>query len=71
MIRLLKGHSQRRALLLLPELAHIQVVVEAPPRQEFGVGSLFDDLSPLKDQDLIGIADGAQAVGNDKAGSAV
>ena len=52
------------------ELAEIEVVVEAFFIQQLLVGALFDDLAIVDDQHMVGIPDGAEAVGDDKAGAA-
>ena len=38
---------------------------------ELVVGALFDDLSGIEDQDLVGILNGGEAVGDDKGGPAL
>ena len=38
---------------------------------ELVVGTLFDDLSGIEDQDLVGILNGGEAVGDDKGGPAL
>ncbi len=51
------------------ELAQVQVVVETFFIQQFLVGALLDDLAVIDHQDVVGIPDGAQAVGDDEAGA--
>ena len=65
----LRGVNGRSALDLLAfELAQIQMVIEAAPIQKILVRALFDDLTIVDDQHLVGIADGAQPMGDHKAG---
>ena len=52
-------------------LAHVEVVVKASGGEEGFVGAAFDDPAVVDDEELIGLADGAQAVGDDEGGSAV
>src|SRR6185295_12240815 len=40
----------------------------APPRQQFGVTAALDDPALLHHQDLVGVADGREPVGDDEAG---
>lgn len=56
---------------LAAELAHVEVIVEAFGGQQFVVCALLNDLPLVQDQHLIGVADGAEAVGNDETGTAV
>jgi hypothetical protein len=49
------------------ELAHIEVVEKAALRQQFVEFAALDDLAVVEHQHLVGVADGAEAVGNDKA----
>ena len=51
------------------ELAHVQVVVEAALCQQFLVAAAFHDLALIQHQHLIGVADGAEPVGDDEAGA--
>jgi hypothetical protein len=46
------------------------VVVEAAPVEQLLMIALLDDLAVVDDQHPVGVADGAQAVGDDKAGAA-
>jgi hypothetical protein len=43
--------------------------VEAASLQEFLVFAAFDDFAVVEDEDLVGVADGGQAVGYNKAGA--
>ena len=49
----------------------VELVILALEGKELFVGTLFDDTSVVEDDDLVGIADGAEAVGDDKGGSAL
>jgi hypothetical protein len=49
------------------ELAYIQVVEETALIEQLLVGTLFDNLPLVDHNHVIGIANGAQAVGDDKA----
>src|SRR5262245_35028961 len=59
-----------RALLALSggELAVVEVGVEAARRQQLLVRALFDDGAVIHDQYPVGVANGREAVGDDKAG---
>ena len=50
---------------------HVQVVVEAARREQLVVRAALDDLAVLERQHLVGVADGAQAVGDDERGPPV
>ena len=52
-------------------LALVEVVVEAPGGEEGVVRAAFDDPAVIDDQELVGLTDRAQAVGDDKGGTAV
>src|SRR3954452_1063054 len=52
------------------ELAHIEVVVEAVLLEQFFVRAALDDLAVFEDEELISVADGAEAVGYDERGAA-
>ena len=54
--------------MLSLELAHIEVVIEALLGKQLVVCPPFVDLTVVDHQDLVCLADGAQAVGDDKAG---
>src|SRR6267378_1957050 len=47
-----------------PGLDAVQVGIDAAGRQQLVVGALLRDAAVLQDDDLVGIADGAQAVSN-------
>ena len=49
------------------KLAHIQVIVESVFIQQLLVCALFYNFPMVDHHDIIGIADGAQPVSNDKA----
>ena len=61
----------RLRLRLPPELAHIQIMIHTASGQQFAVRAPLHDAVILDDQQLIGVADGAQPVGNDEAGTAL
>ena len=52
-------------------IAGIELVVLAFEGKEFVVGALFDNMAVIEDDDEVGIADGAQAVGDDKGSTAL
>ena len=52
------------------ELAVVQIGVEAACFEQFAVRALLDDVAVAHDEDTVGIADGAQAVRDDKARAA-
>ena len=52
-------------------LAGVEVVVAALESVERLVGAALDDVSLLDDQDLVGAADGGEAMGDDKGGAAL
>jgi len=45
-------------------LAGVEVVVEATEGEQFVVGALFHEGSGVEDEDVVGVADGAEAVGD-------
>ena len=55
---------------LAPGLAHVQVAVEPPAGRQLTVLAQFNDLPVIDDQNLVGVADHAQAMGDDEAGPA-
>src|SRR5690606_4134858 len=57
-------------LTLYPRLIRIQLII--PPRvgNQFLVGAAFLDVALLDHEDLVGLADGAEAMGYDECGSA-
>jgi len=52
-------------------LTHVEVVVEAFGGEEGVVRAAFDDPAVVDDEELVGLADRAQAVGDDEGGTAV
>ena len=52
------------------ELAVVEMVVEAPAAEEFGVVALLHDPAGVHDHDRVGAADGGQPVGDHEAGPA-
>jgi hypothetical protein len=52
-------------------LAGVEVVVAAAELVEGLVGSSFDDVALLDDEDLVGAANGGEAVGDDEGGPAL
>src|SRR5690554_3582204 len=52
-----------------PELTHIEFVVEATCCKQLLVPATLDDLTSFEDQDLIGVADSAEAVSDNKTGT--
>jgi len=44
-------------------LAGVEVVVEAAEGEQFVVGALFHEGSGVEDEDVVGVADDAEAVG--------
>ena len=63
-------HFHRRPIRRRPKLAGVEVVIEALAGQQRFVGAVLDDLAVVNDQNLVGVADGAQAVGDDETGPA-
>src|ERR1700693_4883782 len=53
------------------ELALIERVVEAMSREQLGMATLLDDLALIHDDDVVGVADGREAVRDHDAGSAL
>ena len=53
------------------KLTHVEVMVEALTGQQFIVRTLFDNFAVIDHQHLIGVADRAEAVGDDKAGASL
>ncbi len=53
------------------ELAQVQVVIETAFLQQLLVAALLHDFAVVDHHHVVGIADGAQAVGNHKTGSAL
>ena len=51
------------------KLAVVEVRVEAAFGQQLVVGALLDDVAVLEHQDQVGVLDGGQTVGDDKAGA--
>ncbi|MFJ4574930.1 hypothetical protein ACIQWV_29750 [Streptomyces sp. NPDC098085] len=51
---------------LWDELGVVEVGVEAAGGDELVVGSLFADVAGFDDEDLVGFADGGEAVGDDE-----
>ena len=51
------------------ELAQIQVMIEAALVQQLLVSALLDDLATVNHDDIIRIANGAQAMRDDEAGA--
>ena len=49
------------------ELAVVERGIEPAAREQFAVRALLDDVAVAHDEDTVGIADGAQAVRDDKA----
>ena len=58
----------RRERRLRPELASVEVLVDPPLLEQLQVRAALDDLPLVDDQDLVGVADGGEAVGDDEAG---
>lgn len=58
-------------LLLSPELADVQVIVQPLPRQQLLVRSPLSNPTILDEDHLVGVPNGAQSVGDNKAGSAL
>ena len=58
-------------VLLVLVLLIVQVSVASFLRHELFVRATFDDLAVFEDQDLIGAADGREAVGDDEGGAAL
>ena len=55
-------------LYLLPfELAHVKMVVKTVLIEQLAVSAFFDNFPIIDDQHLVCIADGAEAMGNNKA----
>ena len=52
---------------LAAELAHVEGVIDPPLGHQAVMGATFDHPAILDDQHLVGVADGAQAMGDDKA----
>ena len=52
------------------ELAVVERGIEPAAREQFAVRALLDDVAVAHDEDTVGIADGAQAVRDDKARAA-
>ena len=50
------------------KLAAIEPVVVAMACDERIVGTSFDDTPPFHNEDIVGVADGGQAMGNDEEG---
>jgi hypothetical protein len=44
----------------------VELGVQAAGGQQFGVGAALDDPAAVDDQDLVGVADGGQAVRDDQ-----
>ena len=63
--------SLRSRHCLRLELAVIQFGVESAGLQQALVVALLDDVPIAHHQNQVGVADGGQAVGNDKAGAAL
>jgi len=59
-----------RLCLAAPELAHVLVAAEPPAGRQLTVLGRFDDPPVIDDQNLVGVADHAQAMGDDEAGPA-
>jgi hypothetical protein len=58
-----------RSIQLAAELAHVEVVVETFGGQEGFVAAALDDFAVIENQDLVGVADSAEAVGDNEAGA--
>src|SRR6185295_5822706 len=48
----------------------VELFVAAGGGEELGVGAALDDLSSFEDEDLVGAADGREAVGDDERSAA-
>lgn len=59
----------RRLTAVNTKLTRIQVMIEAALAQQGFMCAALNDLAVIDDQNLVGIADGAQAVGDDEAGA--
>ena len=70
--RTLSSHGSRDLLffnsLCLLKLTCVEFVVEALLFHEFVVGTLFDYVPVVQDQDVVRVLDGGEAVRDDKAG---
>src|SRR6266481_3998164 len=54
-----------------PGLDPVQVGIDAAGREQFDVGALLRDAAIFQDDDLVGIADGAEAVSNGDHGAPI
>ena len=59
------------SLLRREFIAGIELVVLAFEGEKFVVGALFDNMAVVEDDDTVGIADGAKAMGDDESGTAL
>ena len=57
--------------MLFLEADFVEVVVDAAEGEQFVVAALFDDLTLVHDQNLVGVDDGGEAVGDNKRGAAL
>jgi hypothetical protein len=62
------GTRSLPAILLLDEAA-VEVGVFAAGGEQLFVGTAFDDMAVVEHYNLVGVADGAQAMGDHEAGS--
>src|SRR5258708_40292598 len=53
------------------ELAEVEVMIKTLLVEELLVGAFFDDFAVVDDEDLVGVADGGEAVGDDEGGAAL